>query len=50
MVEIKEKILYTQLEFFIGDVKIGEAEIREDEKFLSGFKVFEEFQNKGYGQ
>lgn len=49
MIKIKENELYQELEIFIDDTKIGEAEIDIKGKMLSRLSIFEPYQNKGYG-
>lgn len=49
MIEFKENELYQEIEIFIGDEKIGEAEIDLKEKMLSRLSIFPPYQNKGYG-
>ena len=48
--EIKENEIYKELELFIDDVKVGEAEIELSKKSLSRYKIYEGYQNRGYGQ
>lgn len=45
----KAKGSYQEIEIFQDGVKIGEAEVDLNTKMLSGFNVFEPYQNKGYG-
>lgn len=49
MIKIKENELYQELELYIGDQKIGEAEISIKENMLSRLCIFPPYQNKGYG-
>lgn len=49
MIEIKENELYQEIELFIDDEKVGEAEIEIKEKMLSRLSIFPPYQNKGYG-
>ena len=48
-VRIKENELYQEVELFIGDTKVGEAEIEVTKRMLSRFVIYEPYQNKGYG-
>lgn len=48
-VRIKENELYQEVELFIGDTKVGEAEIEVTKRMLSRFVIYDPFQNKGYG-
>ena len=43
--EIKENEIYKELELFIDDVKVGEAEIELSKKSLSRYKIYG-YQNK----
>lgn len=49
MIELKENELYQEIELFINDEKIGEAEIEIKGKMLSRLSIFPPYQNKGYG-
>lgn len=49
MVTIKENELYQEIELFVGEEKIGEAEVELKGKMLSGLSIFPPYQNKGYG-
>jgi GNAT superfamily N-acetyltransferase len=48
-VRIKENELYQEVELFIGNTKVGEAEIEITKHMLSRFVIYEPYQNKGYG-
>jgi GNAT superfamily N-acetyltransferase len=48
-VRIKENELYQEVELFIGNTKVGEAEIDVKGHMLSRFVIYEGYQNKGYG-
>lgn len=48
-VRIQENELYQEVELFIGNTKVGEAEIEVTKRMLSRFVIYEPFQNKGYG-
>ena len=48
-VRINENELYQEVELFIGDTKVGEAEIEVTKRMLSRFVIYEPYQNKGYG-
>ena len=48
-VRIKENELYQEVDLFIGDIKVGEAEIEVTKRMLSRFVIYEPYQNKGYG-
>lgn len=45
----KKNEMYRELELFVGNTKIGEAEIDIDGKMLSRLSIYEPYQNKGYG-
>lgn len=45
----QENELYQEIELFLGDEKIGEAEIELKGKMLSRLCIFEPYQDKGYG-
>lgn len=49
MIDIKENELYQEIELFIDDVKIGEAEVDIKGKMLSRLSIFPPYQDKGYG-
>lgn len=49
MITIKENELYQEIELFLDDVKIGEAEVDLKGKMLSRLSIFPPYQNKGYG-
>lgn len=49
MITIKENEIYQEIELFVEDEKIGEAEIELKEKMLSRLIIFPPYQNKGYG-
>jgi len=49
MVEVKENELYQEIELFVGEAKIGEAEVELKGKMLSRLSIFPPYQNKGYG-
>ena len=48
-VRVNENELYQEVELFIGDTKVGEAEIEVTKRMLSRFVIYEPYQNKGYG-
>ena len=48
-VRIKENELYQEVELFIGNTKVGEAEIEITKHMLSRCVIYEPYQNKGYG-
>lgn len=45
----KKNELYQEIELFNGDTKIGEAEVDINGKMLSRLKIYEPYQDKGYG-
>lgn len=45
----KANEMYREIELFEGDTKIGEAEVDINGKMLSMLKIYEPYQNKGYG-
>lgn len=47
--ELREKELYQEVEFYIDDIKIGSAEISMKDKMLSRFFIETEYRDKGYG-
>lgn len=47
--EIKETDLYQELNIFYEGNKIGEAEVRLNDKMLSRLTIFPPYQNKGFG-
>lgn len=49
MITLKENEIYQELELFVGEEKIGEAEIELKSKMLSRLSIFPNYQNKGYG-
>lgn len=49
MITIKENELYQEIELFLDDVKIGEAEVDIKNKMLSRLFIFPPYQNNGYG-
>lgn len=49
MIDIKENELYQEIELFLDDVKIGEAEVDIKGKMLSRLSIFPPYQDKGYG-
>lgn len=49
MINLKENELYQEIELFVDDVKIGEAEIEIKDKMLSRLSIFPPYQDKGYG-
>ena len=49
IINLKENQLYQEIELFVGEEKIGEAEIEIKEKMLSRLNIFPPYQNKGYG-
>lgn len=49
MIDIKENELFQEIELFVGDEKIGEAEIEIKSKMLSRLSIFPPYQGKGYG-
>lgn len=49
MIDIKENELYQELELFVDNEKIGEAEVDIKNKMLSRLSIFPPYQNKGYG-
>ena len=46
---IKEADLYQEIELFVGEEKIGEAEVSLKDKMLSRLSIYPPYQNKGYG-
>lgn len=46
---LKENELYQEIELFVDDTKIGEAEVEIKGKMLSRLNIYEPYQNKGYG-
>lgn len=49
MLKLKENELYQEIELFVNDEKIGEAEVDIKGKMLSRLSIFPPYQNKGYG-
>lgn len=49
MIEFKENELYQEIEIFLNDKKVGEAEVDLKGKMLSRLSIFPPYQNKGYG-
>jgi predicted GNAT family acetyltransferase len=49
VITFKENELYQEIELFVDDEKIGEAEIEIKGKMLSRLSIFPPYQNKGYG-
>ena len=49
LITLKENELYQEIELFVDDVKIGEAEVDLKGKMLSRLSIFPPYQNKGYG-
>ena len=49
MIEFKENELYQEIEIFLNDKKIGDAEVELKGKMLSRLSIFPPYQNKGYG-
>lgn len=49
MINFKENELYQEIEIFLNDEKIGEAEIDIKGRMLSRLNIFPPYQNKGYG-
>ena len=49
MINLKENELYQEIEIFLNDEKIGEAEIDIKGRMLSRLNIFPPYQNKGYG-
>ena len=45
----KENELYREIEIFLGDTKVGEAEIDIKNKMLSRLSIYEPYQNKQIG-
>lgn len=45
----KENELYREIEIFLGDTKVGEAEIELTKKMLSRLSIYEPYQNKHIG-
>lgn len=48
-IKFTEKELYQEIDLFVDDVKIGEAEVEVTGKMLSRLVIYEPYQNKGYG-
>lgn len=48
-VRIKEKELYQEIDLYIGNNKVGEAEVDVNGHSLTRFKIYDQYQNKGYG-
>lgn len=49
MIKLKENELYQELEIFVDETKIGEAEVDLKNKMISRLAIYEPYQNKGYG-
>lgn len=49
MIDMKEDELYKEIEIFVDDQKIGEAEVDLKNKMLSRLLIFEPYQDNGYG-
>lgn len=49
LIVLKENELYQEIELFIDEKKIGEAEIEMKGKMLSRLSIFPPYQNQGYG-
>ena len=49
MIEFKENELYQEIEIFLNDKKVGEAEVDLKGKMLSRLNIFPPYQNKRYG-
>lgn len=47
--KLKENELYQEIELFVDDVKIGEAEVEVKGKMISRLCIYEPFQDKRYG-
>ena len=47
MINLKENELYQEIEIFLNDEKIGEAEIDIKGRMLSRLNIFPPYQNKG---
>lgn len=45
----KENELYREIEIFLDDIKVGEAEIELKGKMLSRLVIYEPYQNKNIG-
>lgn len=45
----KENELYREIEIFLDDIKVGEAEIDLKSKMLSRLAIYEPYQNKNIG-
>ena len=45
----KENELYREIEIFLGDIKVGEAEVDLKNKMLSRLSIYEPYQNKQIG-
>ena len=45
----KENELYREIEIFLGDTKVGEAEVDLKNKMLSRLSIYEPYQNKQIG-
>lgn len=48
-ITVKENELYQELELFVDDTKVGEAEVEIKGGMLARFVIYEPYQNKGYG-
>ena len=46
---IKEADLYQEIELFVEDTKVGEAEVNLKTKMLSRFDIYPPYQGNGYG-
>ena len=49
MINLKENELYQEIEIFLNDKKVGEAEVDLKGKMLSRLNIFPPSQNKGSG-
>ena len=49
MITYKENEIYQEIGLYVGDTKIGEAEVDLKNKMLAKLVIYEPYQNKGYG-
>lgn len=49
MIKLKEQERYQEIDIYVDDTKIGDAEIELNNNELARFRIYEPYQNKGYG-
>lgn len=50
MISIKESGTFKEIDIMLGDQKIGSAEVNTDTHELTMLRLYEDYQNKGYGK